>query len=110
MEVAVLHDASIFVEASEAERHKMREDLERLCAKVRRLEELSQHDRETIYRRSIAALLDDVLNIGKRHLVQALYGGFYSPACNSSFDAALLISEIAFLSSSFLTTINSQAC
>ena len=79
----------VFVVISKEQLESMKDRLDALMEKVRRLEELDPRDRETRYKKAIEQLMDSVRSLAVDVLLQETYGGFYAPINNSSFTFCL---------------------
>lgn len=79
----------VFVVISKEQLESMKDRLDALMEKVRRLEELDPRDKETRYKRAIEQLMGSVKSLAVDVLLQEIYGGFYAPINNTSFTCCL---------------------
>lgn len=75
----------VFVVISKEQLESMKDRLDALMEKVRRLEELEPRDKETRYKRAIEQLMDSVKALAVDVLIQEIYGGFFAPIGSDSF-------------------------
>ena len=75
----------MFVVISKEQLEGMKDRLDALMEKVRRLEELEPRDKETRYKRAIEQLIGSVKALAVDVLIQEIYGGFFAPVGNDSF-------------------------
>lgn len=75
----------MFVVISKEQLEGMKDRLDALMEKVRRLEELDPRDRETRYKRAIEQLMGSVKALAVDVLIQEIYGGFFAPIGSGSF-------------------------
>lgn len=75
----------VFVVISKEQLESMKNRLDALMEKVRRLEELEPRDRETRYKRAIEQLMGAVKALAVDVLIQEIYGGFFAPIGSDSF-------------------------
>lgn len=79
----------VFVVISREQLESMKDRLDALMEKVRRLEELDPRDRETRYKRAIEQLMSSVKALAVDVLIQEIYGGFFAPIGDSNFTFCL---------------------
>lgn len=79
----------VFVVISKEQLESMKDRLDALMEKVRRLEELDPRDKETRYKRAIEQLMGSVKALAVDVLLQEIYGGFYAPIGSDSFSFCL---------------------
>lgn len=75
----------MFALISKEQLEGMKDRLDALMEKVRRLEELEPRDKETRYKRAIEQLMSSVRALAVDVLIQEIYGGFFAPIGNDSF-------------------------